>query len=112
MDASNFGGSITDILAAGLNPLLALWYEFIAYLPQLIGALIILVVGWIIAVILGNLTTRVIRFSGIDGWMQRSGLHERLRMDIGARFSLISSMAGTFVKWLVMLGVIGVAANA
>ncbi len=105
-------GSIMSLLASGLNPVLALWYQFIQYIPQLVAAAVILLVGWALGVILGDLATRFVKYTGIDNWVKSTGLNERLRIEHGSRYAMLSGIVGSFVKWLVILAAIGVAADA
>lgn len=107
-----FGMSVRELLAEGVSPLQTLWLQFIEYLPQIIAAAIILAVGWFIASLIGRLTTRVVRWTGVDAWVERTGINERLRLDAGSRYTILSGMVGSLVKWLVVLAVIGVAADA
>ncbi len=70
---------------------------FFAFIPQLIGAIIILVVGYIVAKILQALLSRVLKALGFDGWMERGGIKqffERLRPARRPSPSLASSYSG------------------
>ncbi|HWO07054.1 MAG TPA: hypothetical protein VNM40_00545 [Candidatus Paceibacterota bacterium] len=100
------------LLSSGLNPLQALWFQFLEYLPQLIAAAIIFIVGWIIAPVLGRLATRLVRFTGVDDWIDQMDVNERLRIRADSRYTILSSMVGLLIRWLVVLAVIGVAADA
>src|SRR3954464_7538113 len=93
--------SVTGLLAAGLNPLQALWFQFIQYIPQIIAAAIIMLVGWALGVIFGDLATRVIRYTGVDKWVRNTRLNERLRIDHGSRYALLSGMIGSLIKWII-----------
>ena len=44
---------------------------FLSYVPQLIGAIVILIVGYIIARILQAAVTRVLKGVGFEDWMER-----------------------------------------
>jgi len=108
----NTGTGLMGLLAAGLNPVQALWFEFIQYVPAIIAALIILLVGWALGVIFGNIATSIVRYTGVDNWVKRVGLNERLRLEHGSRYALLSGIIGSFVKWLIVLAAVGVAADA
>jgi small-conductance mechanosensitive channel len=49
---------------------------FLNYLPQLIGAIIILIVGYIIARVLMSLVARLLQGIGFDRWMERAGIKQ------------------------------------
>ena len=50
-----------ESLKEGLN-------TFMSYIPQLIGALIILIVGYIVAKLLQAVVTRLLGAIGFEGW--------------------------------------------
>ena len=56
-----------ESLRAGLT-------AFFAYIPQLIGAIIILIVGYIVAKILQAVVGRALQGIGFDGWIERAGI--------------------------------------
>jgi hypothetical protein len=49
---------------------------FLSYIPQLIGALIILIVGYIVAKVLRAVVGRVLQGIGFDRWMERGGIKQ------------------------------------
>jgi small-conductance mechanosensitive channel len=49
---------------------------FLNYLPQLIGAVIILIVGYIIARVLMSVVARLLQGIGFDRWMERAGIKQ------------------------------------
>jgi Conserved TM helix len=56
--------AVTQSLSDGLGAILGA-------LPALIGALVILVIGFIIAKVLQGLITRVLQGMGFEGWMEQ-----------------------------------------
>src|SRR5215208_2129828 len=81
-----------DSLQQGLSNL----FDFI---PQLIGAITILIVGYIVAKILQAVVARVLKALGFDGWMERSGItqfFEEPRRTRHRRPSLASWFSGSF----------------
>lgn len=103
---------MSQLLANGLSPLRALWFQFIEYIPQLFGAAIILAVGWVLAVFVGKLTTRVVASTGVDSLVQNSGINAQFNLPDGSRYALLSGMVGSILKWLIVLATVGVAADA
>src|SRR5919199_5625997 len=83
---------------------------FLAYIPQLVGAIVILIVGYIIAKILQAIVTRVLRGIGFENWMERGGVKQffdRARTD-----HTPSSILGLLVFWFVFIIAITMAADA
>ena len=50
--------------------------RFLEYIPQLIGAILILLVGYLIARALQALVSRVLQAIGFDNWMERGGIKQ------------------------------------
>lgn len=70
-----------------------------AFLPNLVGFLLILFVGWIIAKVLGGLVRKGLQRVGADGAAQRSPMGRHLDR-VG---TVPSRLAGGLVFWLVFL---------
>ena len=94
MSATSWGDSIRLSVTTALSRLLG-------FIPTLIGALIIIVIGWIIAGIIAKIVTAVLRklplqraadSIGVTGFMQRSGVNQDLAGIIGA-----------IIKWYIRL---------
>src|SRR5215216_5940810 len=49
---------------------------FFSYIPQLIGAILILIVGYIVAKLLQAVVTRLLRAIGFEHWMERGGIEQ------------------------------------
>lgn len=97
---------ITDLSSALLTGLAV----FVAALPSLIGALLLLVIGWIVAGIVGGVLAKLLRSIKIDELAERSGVAGFLR-----RAKLKADAAGVIgglVKWYIRLVFILLAANA
>jgi hypothetical protein len=58
-----------ESLRAGLD-------AFFTFIPQLIGAILILIIGYIVAKILQAVVSRVLKAIGFDGWMERGGIKQ------------------------------------
>src|ERR671914_186730 len=83
---------------------------FLAYIPQLIGAIIILIVGYIVARILKAVVARVLQAVGFDSWMERGGIKQFL--DRAQTRETPATVLGKLVFWLVFIIVITMAADA
>ena len=78
------------------------------FLPRLIGALIILLVGWLIARVIHRVTIRLLKAVGLEGLLQRAGLTERLQ----AAGYTATDLAARAVYWIALLVVFLLTAEA
>jgi mechanosensitive ion channel-like protein len=81
---------------------------FFAWLPALIGALVILVIGYFVAKIVGNLLARVLARAGLDRTMLTGQTGEWVRKVTTSP----SVLAGKLAFWAIFLGAISLAATA
>ena len=93
-----------------LQPLENALGVFLSYIPQLIGAIIILIVGYIIAKILQAIVTRVLRGVGFEDWMERGGIKQFF--DRASTRQTPSGVLGKVVFWFVFIIAITMAADA
>ncbi|MEK7120258.1 MAG: hypothetical protein AAB824_01830 [Patescibacteria group bacterium] len=78
-----------------------IWAGFLSYLPVLLGAVIIFLVGWIIAATIGRLIEKLIRTVKLDVALAKLGLDRlmsraNMRLDSG-------KFLGELVKWFLIL---------
>jgi small-conductance mechanosensitive channel len=83
---------------------------FLGYIPQLIGALIILIVGYFIAKALQAIVGRVLEGVGFDRWMERGGIKQFF--DRADTEHTPHSILGRLVFWFVFIIAITMAADA
>lgn len=81
--------------------LVGLWERFLGFLPALIGAIIIFVVGWIVASILGNLVERLIKSAKVDQALEKVGFNKKLG-EVGIS-ETVSELIGGIIKWFLIL---------
>ena len=93
-----------------LQPLQNALAQFFAYIPQLIGAIVILIVGYIVAKILQAVVGRVLQGIGFDGWMERAGI--KRFFDRADTRQTPTSILGKLVFWFVFIIAITMAADA
>jgi small-conductance mechanosensitive channel len=93
-----------------LQPLEDALAVFLSYIPQLIGAVIILIVGYIIAKVLQAIVTRVLRGVGFENWMERGGVKQFF--DRAGTRQTPSGVLGKVVFWFVFIIAITMAADA
>jgi small-conductance mechanosensitive channel len=84
--------TVTRSLSQGLGSIMSA-------LPALIGALIILIIGYIIAKVLQAITTRVLQGMGFQGWMEKGGIKQFFDRSQTQQTPL--SIIGKLVFWLV-----------
>lgn len=101
---------ITNWGLAGLTATGAALSNLLGWLPRLLGAIVILLVGWGIAVLVGKLTDRALDAIHFDRWMQRAHVDEAIART-GMRLDP-SDLVGQLVKWGVFLLAILVASDA
>jgi small-conductance mechanosensitive channel len=83
---------------------------FFSYLPQLIGAIVILVIGYVIARVLRAVVGRVLQGIGFDRWMERGGIKQFF--DRAETNQTPASILGALVFWFVFIIAITMAADA
>jgi small-conductance mechanosensitive channel len=92
------------------QPLQDAFGVFVSFIPQLIGALVILIVGYIIAKALQAIVGRVLQAVGFDSWMERGGIKQFF--DRAQTNQTPHSILGLLVFWFVFIIAITMAADA
>jgi len=88
----------------------AMFTAFLQALPSIVGALLLLVIGWIVAGIVGGLVTKLLRKVGLDTIAAKAGITaflQRARMKLDA-----AGLVGGIITWYVRLIFVIMAANA
>ncbi|HMQ01862.1 MAG TPA: hypothetical protein PKD79_02205 [Candidatus Doudnabacteria bacterium] len=78
-----------------------LYYRMIQFLPNILAAVIVLLLGWIVGMFLGNLLKRALMSIGIDGLGDQLGL-KRLSERSGRNIR-VSGVVQWIVKWFFIL---------
>ena len=96
-----------DIFVASFQ---SLWLGVAAFIPRLVIALLVFLIGWVIAVALGKLVSQVVRALKVDRALQGVGVEEPLsragfRLDSGA-------FVGGLVRWFFIVFFLLVAIDA
>jgi len=81
--------------------LLNLWERFVAFLPALVGAILVFVAGWIVAVALGKAVEQIVKVIRIDDVVEKAGTKARMRK-AGVELN-IAKFFGGIVKWFLIL---------
>ena len=100
---------ITDwgdaVLVAGADAL----RNFLGFLPQLIGAILVLVIGWIVAGLLAGLIERILMRVGFERAAESTGIAGFVRQS-GSEWT-VSKVVAEIVKWFIRLIAIQAAAS-
>lgn len=101
---------ITDLGTAVMTGLAAAFAGFMLALPSVIGALLLLAIGWIVAGAIGGVLARFLRAVRINELAERAGVTRFLQR---AKLSADpAAVIGGLVKWWVRLVFVLMAANA
>lgn len=94
----------------------AIWYSltqalerFVSFLPALIGAIIVLVIGWIVSSLLASLIERGLKAVGAERAVESSGIGDFIRRS-GTEMTT-SSVIAALIKWFIFLIFVQAAAN-
>ena len=88
----------------------AMLTAFLVALPSIVGALLLLVIGWIVAGFVGGLVARLLRKVGVDQLATKAGITaflQRARLKLDA-----PGLVGGIITWYVRLIFVVMAANA
>jgi len=88
----------TDVIVASLQNL---WEGFIAFIPALLGALVVFIVGWLVAMALGRIVTRVLQAIQIDKIFDQLGIMKAVHKS-GLDWEF-SGFVGWIVKWFLLI---------
>ena len=80
----------------------------LSFLPRLIGALVILIVGWLVARLIHRAFQRLLKAVGLDTLLERAGLSERLQ----AAGYTATDLAARAIYWIALLVVFLLTAEA
>ena len=92
---------VLDWLDATKLSLQSIWQGFIIFIPNLLGAIVIFLVGWIIAVAIGKLIAEILKKIQLDKVFETGEWKKALqRADIKVD---VSAFIGAIVKWVLMI---------
>jgi hypothetical protein len=92
-----------------VEPAKAIIERAIAFIPRLVGVIIVLLGGWIIAKIIERVVIRILILAQLDRASEKAGISRFLRR--GEIKYTLSELIGILVYWLIVLAVIMAAAN-
>jgi len=78
-----------------------LWYTVAQYVPAILAALVVFLIGWIVGVILYRVVVEIVRVLRIDDALRAAGMNDAAKQ---AGFSLdVGKFLGTLVEWFVII---------
>jgi hypothetical protein len=78
-----------------------LWYTVVAYLPAILAAVVVFLIGWVIGMILYRVIVEVVKVLRIDEALKAAGLNDSAHK---AGFNLdVGRFLGTLVMWFIVL---------
>ncbi len=87
-----------NVVAASFT---GLWFTVVQYLPAILAAIIVFLIGWIVGVILYRVVVEVVKVLRVDEALKVTGLNEAARE---AGFNLdVGRFLGTLVMWFIIL---------
>lgn len=93
-----------DGVSSGLDDA---WQDVITFLPKLLGTIVILLVGWLVARLIHRVAARVLNTIGLDKLLDRAGLAERMK----AAGVSAADLVARAVYWMLLLVVLLLAAQ-
>lgn len=79
----------------------ALWQKIAAFIPNLIGALVVVILGFLVARLLDTLLSKLLAKLGLDRLMRGTGLNKMLAR-VGIKVPA-SALIGKIIYWFVLL---------
>lgn len=81
--------------------LIGLWYGFINFVPGLLGALILFIVGWIVGKVIGKAIAQLVAALKVDKLFASAGADDFMER-AGLKLS-VSGFIGGLVKWFIVI---------
>jgi Trk-type K+ transport system membrane component len=78
-----------------------LWIGVIGFVPNLVVAILIVIIGWAVGVLLGRVVAQIIKSLRLDEGLRKAGLEEFLNR--GGINLNSGAFVGALVKWFVLL---------
>lgn len=91
-----------------VESLRSFWTELSASLPRIVGAVVLLIIGWVVAKVLRKATVKILKLVRLDVVAEKAGIEDFLLRG-GVRYTAITIVANLlywFVLFTVMLAVL------
>ena len=91
----------TDWYLVTITALMDLWSGFLSFMPSLVGAIVVFVIGWFISVGVGKLITEILKRIKFNQMFEKGSWDEALaKADIKVD---TSSFIGAVIKWILAI---------
>jgi small-conductance mechanosensitive channel len=81
--------------------LTGLWYGFMTFVPSLLGAVILFIIGWLVGSVVGKAIAQVITSLKIDKLFESAGANDFMNRT-GIKLS-VGGFLGEIVKWFIII---------
>lgn len=81
--------------------LINMWFGFINFIPVLLGAIIIFLIGWLVGKLVGKAIAHLFEAAKINKLFESAGF-DRFAEKFGMKFS-VGTLFGVIVKWFIIL---------
>ncbi len=78
-----------------------LWGGVISFLPQLVVAILIIIIGWLIGALIGRVVAQIIRSLRVDEGLRKAGVQDALAR--GGINLNSGAFVGGLIKWFIIL---------
>ena len=93
--------TVVDWYSITLSALQTLWQGFLNYIPLIVGAIVVLVIGWFISVAIGKLVTEILKRVKFNQLFERGNWKqalEKAELKVDA-----SEFVGAVFKWVLVI---------
>ena len=98
---------VQDWYAITYDTLLNLWQGFLNFIPSLLAAIIVLIIGWLIAEAIGKLISRILKTLKLDQIFEKANWREALE---AAEIKVnVSGFIGAICKWILVIVFLSIA---
>lgn len=87
-----------DVFTSSLQ---SLWIGFMSYVPSLVIAVLIFIIGWVLGSVVGKAFAHVIGVLNVDRIFKGTGAHETFEK-MGMKFS-VGSFVGELFRWFIVI---------
>lgn len=92
---------VQDLGSVFSESLLGLWYGFISFVPGLLLAIILFLIGWAVASVIGKAVHQLITAIKVDKLFESAGVEEVMNR-MGMKLS-VGKFFGVLVKWFIII---------
>lgn len=91
------------------DPIKAMLIKIWSYIPTILGAIVILVIGWIVAKFVEAIVVRALKAARLDVVSDKAGIANMLAQ--GDIKWTLSELVGVIIYWIIMLSILAAALN-